>query len=186
MGIPRTLFYISDAFANFRVADPYYDDGYFFEGNESTVKMVDEPGTYSDEDDENAALIKGTKSPITPKFPYLDEVSKLIRRRNGTVVDRSSNNSSIIHVHGATTVPSNRGKLHQLMNFIFPEVVEVDEPNDHTFYDHYKMSCHELDDEDAIEPLHDELMLRKAWLLLELMPMKRMWQERGKWRSTFM
>jgi hypothetical protein len=71
------------------------------------------------------------------------------------------------------------------METLFPTVLDVPEPNDHTFDDHYRMTSQELDLEDALEPLHDEMMLRKAWLILELMPMKRMWQERGRWKSTF-
>jgi hypothetical protein len=181
MGIPRTLFRLTDAFSNFKSADGY-DEGLFFGRNESAVKFVDEPSTISD-DNESAALIKGPKTPPRPKFPYVEGITKLIRRKNTSTTEGSTSSSTLPRI---TTIPTNRGKFHQLVNFFFPEIIEIDEPNDHTFYDHYKMDCEELDAEDALEPLHDEMMLRKAWLLLELMPMKRMWQERGKWRSTFL
>jgi hypothetical protein len=183
MGIPRTLFRLTDAFSNFKFADDY-DGSLFFGRNESTVKFVDEPDTIS-EDNESAALIKGPRTPRNSKFPYIEDIPKLSRRKNTSTSEGSTPSSTLPRI---TTVPTNRGKFHQLVNFFSfsPEIIDIDEPNDHTFYDHYKMDCEELDAEDALEPLHDEMMLRKAWLLLELMPMKRMWQERGKWRSTFM
>jgi hypothetical protein len=183
MGIPRTLFRLTDAFASFKGADDY-DGGLFFGRNESTVKFVDEPSMISD-DNESAPLIKGPKTPLNSKFPYVEGITKLIRRKNGSTTEGSTSSETLPRI---TTVPTNRGKFHQLVNFFSfsPEIIDIDEPNDHTFYDHYKMDCEELDAEDALEPIHDEMMLRKAWLLLELMPMKRMWQERGKWRSSFM
>jgi hypothetical protein len=177
MGIPRTLFRLTDLFLNFRSDDGYGD--LFFGRNESAVRFVDEPGTIND--DESAALINGPKTSLNPKLPYVEGITRFIRRKNTSSTDRSTSTLPRIE-----TIPTNRGTFHQLINYFFPEIIEIAEPNDHTFYDHYKMNCEELDAEDALEPLHDEMMLRKAWLLLELMPMKRMWQERGKWRSTFM
>lgn len=43
-----------------------------------------------------------------------------------------------------------------------------------------------IDAADALEPLHDELVLRKSWWLLEILPMKYSWQDTDcNWHSTW-
>lgn len=176
LGIPRSLFRLTSAFDNFKAVDPVYDDDFFGERN-TLVKFVDEPQTIGDED--TIPLISSGKAVI-------DEIAltKLNRRWRGGSSPRSSppRQSSFIP---SIIVPSTIGYFRKLTLTFFPGVVDPPEPNEHTTEDHYRMNCEELDVEDAIEPLHDEMMMRKAWLLLELMPMKRTWQERGKWRSSF-
>ncbi|KIM31051.1 hypothetical protein M408DRAFT_327943 [Serendipita vermifera MAFF 305830] len=171
MGIPRKLFHLTTAFEVYKQVDQY--PGQFFDETPSRVKFVDEPDMMND--DEEAALIP------SPKSSY-DKMSSgtLSRRWTYSTADVSISAKSFVPV-----VPSTVGFLRKIARTIFPAVIEVDEPNDHTFDDHYRMTCADLDEEDALEPLHDEMMMRKSWLLLELLPMKRMWQERGRWRSTF-
>lgn len=174
MGIPRTLFRITTAFESFKAPDEYEYD-YFWEAPPmSAVRFVDEPGTF--DDSETAPLIQ------TPKPLWsLNQTVAMNRRWSVTTSSRSAPGVST-----RSTTPPRPGILRRFTTTFFPAVLrEVDEPNEHTFEDHYKMTCEELDEEDALEPLHDEMMLNKWWLILELIPMKRVWQERGKWRSTF-
>ena len=173
MGIPRKLFRLTSAFEIPRTVDDVPSQ--YFDETPSKVKFVDEPDMMNDE--EEAALIP------PPKSPYEKSSNGLLTRRwtySMTAPDISISSKSLISV-----VPSTTGYLRKITTHIFPSVIDIDEPNDHTFDDHYRMTCAELDEEDALEPLHDEMMLRKTWLLLELLPMKRVWQERGRWRSTF-
>lgn len=174
MGIPRTLFRITTAFESFKAPDEY-EYNYFWEAPPmSAVRFVDEPGTF--DDSETAPLIQ------TPKPLWsLNQTVAMNRRWSVTTSSRSAPGVST-----RSTTPPRPGILRRFTTTFFPAVLrEVDEPNEHTFEDHYKMTCEELDEEDALEPLHDEMMLNKWWLILELIPMKRVWQERGKWRSTF-
>ncbi|KAG8832043.1 hypothetical protein FRC17_002153, partial [Serendipita sp. 399] len=174
MGIPRSLFHVTAAFDNFKASDPYSFDYFGQRLLQSAVKFVDEPGTISG----------GDTTPLIPKSFSGGNKSGLTRRRRaaspalGISNSRSSRSPSV--------VPSTFGLVRSLTTSFFPgTATPPEEPNDHTFEDHYRMSIEELDEEDALEPLHDELMLQKSWLILELLPMKRVWQERGKWRSTF-
>jgi hypothetical protein len=175
MGIPRHLFRLTSAFENFQIDS--YQTRYLPEPNSSTVKFVDEPADIIDFDDDTRPLINSAKSSAL----WGGGVSQLTRRMTPSSTRQSTQSSPYI----PAVVPSTRGPFHMLMETLFPTVLDIPEPNDHTFDDHYRMTSQELDVEDALEPLHDEMMLRKAWLILELMPMKRMWQERGRWKSTF-
>ncbi|PVG02728.1 hypothetical protein CPB86DRAFT_750541 [Serendipita vermifera] len=174
MGIPRHLFRLTSAFENFQIDT--YQPRYFPEANSSTVRFVDEPGSFAGDDD-TRPLISSAKS-----SSFWDgKLTQATRRWSPSSTRQSTQSSPYI----PAVVPSTRGPFHMLWETLFPTDLEIPEPNDHTFDDHYRMTSHELDAEDALEPLHDEMMLRKAWLILELMPMKRMWQERGRWKSTF-
>jgi hypothetical protein len=43
-----------------------------------------------------------------------------------------------------------------------------------------------LDNIDALEPIHDELKLDPLWWILEILPLTFAWQNAsGKWQSTF-
>lgn len=178
MGIPRTLFRLSSIFDNYKPTDGY--EGEFFFERSSAVRFTDEPGTISGEDETMplAAALTGSSTPET--LMMMHDMANLVRQRKIYSMPERSSTLSL-----APLVPSNRGVLDEVKAFLWPDTSNVPEPYQHTFQDHYKMNCDELDAEDALEPIHDEMILRKAWLLLELMPMKRMWQERGKWRSTF-
>jgi len=171
MGIPRRLFRLTSAFEVLKGADE--SPRGFFGENLSRVKFVEEPDVMND--DEEAALIP------SPKSPYDFHSNGNLKRRWSYAVTPNLRISSFSPV---PVVPSTTGLLRKFTSNFLPVTIEVSEPNDHTFEDHFRMTCAELDEEDALEPLHDELMLRKTWLLLELIPMKRIWQERGKWRST--
>jgi hypothetical protein len=173
MGIPRRLFRLTSAFEAFKGTEEY--PGQFFEvtPNPSKVKFVDEPEMMND--DEEEALIPA------PKSPYSIVGNGLLKRKWTYAVTPDMTISSQSQI---SVVPSTTGLFRKLTSTFLPTTIEIMEPNDHTFEDHFRMSCAELDEEDAVEPLHDEMMMRKAWLLLELLPMKRVWQERGRWRST--
>lgn len=171
MGIPRKLFRLTSAFEIYKTTGDF--PGQFFEENASKVKFVDEPEIM--DDDEEATLIPPPKSPYETTGD-----GKLTHRWTYSVTP----GIAISYQSQVSVVPSTRGLLRNFTSNFLPVNIEIGEPNEHTFDDHYRMSCGELDEEDALEPLHDEMMLRKMWLILELLPMKRVWQERGRWRST--
>jgi hypothetical protein len=56
-----------------------------------------------------------------------------------------------------------------------------------TFADHYKMSSEELDAEDAIlGDMHDELYRQPLWWILEVLPVRRSWQQpQGVWHHSY-
>jgi hypothetical protein len=170
MGIPRRLFRLTSAFEAFKGVEEY--PGQFFEENMSKVKFVDEPEMMHDDEE---ALIPA------PKSPYDIIGNGQLKRRWTYSIPHEVTISSQSQV---SVVPSTTGLFRKFTSTFLPTTIEIEEPNEHTFEDHFRMSCAELDEEDALEPLHDEMMLRKMWLLLELIPMKRVWQERGRWRST--
>ncbi|KAG8784594.1 hypothetical protein FS842_009121 [Serendipita sp. 407] len=178
MGIPRSLFRVTAAFDRFKASDP---DNFDFFGDQipqTSVKFVDEPGTISG----------GDTTPLIPKSAGGNDKSGLTRRWTvAPSLTASKSRSSRSHSRSPSIVFPTFGMVRSLTTGVFfPGVVlPPEEPNEHTFEDHFKMEIEELDEEDAVEPLHDELMLQKSWLILELLPMKRVWQERGKWRSTF-
>lgn len=46
--------------------------------------------------------------------------------------------------------------------------------------------CSAMDAVDAVQPLHDELVLKPAWWLLEIIPLNYTWQDAtGKWHNTW-
>ena len=56
-----------------------------------------------------------------------------------------------------------------------------------TFAEHYKMSCEELDAEDAIlGDIHDQLHRQPLWWILEVLPVRRSWQQpQGVWHHSY-
>lgn len=56
-----------------------------------------------------------------------------------------------------------------------------------TFADHCKMSSEELDEEDAIlGNMHDELHRQPLWWILEVLPVRRSWQQpQGVWHHSY-
>jgi hypothetical protein len=191
---------LTSAFDDFKAVEPTYDDGFFSERN-GVVRFSDEPQNVSEDDTiplipsagkgvlEDIALRKLTRrwtgSPLSGSSSPKARGTPPRSARTGSIFTPVKRVTFFPSPQLSIIVPSTIGYFRKLTVAFFPSTIALPEPNIHTTDDHYRMSCEELDAEDALEALHDEMMLRKAWLLLELIPMKRQWQERGKWRSSF-
>lgn len=169
LGIPQSAFRISSAFENFKSRDSYPED-FLQERSPSTVKFVDEPEGI--EDDEDTAVL--IRRPTHKRVKSNGDAGRRWSPVDGGTPPRTPSPGS-----------SSIGMLRRMTIPFLTTTTPPPEPNEHTPADHYRMSCTEIDAEDALEPIHDEMMMQPLWWLLECVPMKKMWQERGRWHSSY-
>jgi len=94
----------------------------------------------------------------------------------------------------STVVASNHQQSNSIFDLytkardlVWPISLPVNTDRNCTFARHYRMSCRDLDEEDAIlGEIHDELRRQRLWWILEFLPVRRSWQQPpGEWHHSY-
>lgn len=181
LGIPQTVFHISRAFDDFKATDE--NETLLIRERESVVKFTEEPEEFKDEDTTTTLISSPLANSPTVEMKPLNFEDRRWSMPSGNIEKGVAKTTA-----RAPPIPAYSVSLLRRLStpLVGPAVVNLPEPNEHTCADHYRMTCVDLDEEEALETLHDQLTLQPLWWLLECLPFKRAWQEHGVWYQSYM
>ena len=181
LGIPQSTFYLSSAFRNFKPNSHLL--GHQFSGScpcgapqsahelssilrRRSARSAAEPWSSAGAGDQ------GFDMGVVQEVP--DDTGDSVSDAVSTVVAPDDQLSNTLF-----------GLYTKARDFVRP--VPVNPDGNCTFADHYRMSCEELDAEDALlGQIHDELHRQPLWWILEFLPVRRSWQQPpGEWHHSY-
>lgn len=179
MGIPRSTFYLSSAFREFKPESHPLSHQFASSCPCGTPQSPHELSSFIRRRSTLSAETwsagdQGFDMGVVQDEP--DEVDDSISDAVSTVVAPSHNKSSTL----SNLYSKARG-------FVWPISLPINTDGPCTFADHHRMSSHELDAEDALlGKMHDELQRQPLWWILEFLPVRRSWQQpQGVWHHSY-
>ena len=180
MGIPQSTFYLSSAFREF--PHKSHHPGHEFSSSSCPCGTPQSPQLISSFLRRRSTLSaeavwspgdQGFDMGVVQEEP--DEVGDSISDAVSTAVAPEHRQSSIF------------GLYAKARDLVWPISLPINADGACTFADHYRMSSHELDAEDALlGKLHDELHRQPLWWILEFLPIRRSWQQpQSVWHHSY-
>ena len=180
MGIPQSTFYLSSAFREFKPKSHF--QGHHFSSS-CPCGTPHSPKEFS-------SLLRSRKTPSAEAWSSgADQGFDM-----GVVQEEPDDGGDSISDAVSTVVAPDHQRSSTLVDLytkardlVWSTYQPINTDGECTFADHYKMSCEELDAEDAVlGNMHDELHRQPLWWILELLPVRRSWQQpQGVWHHSY-
>ena len=182
MGVPRSTFYLSSAFREFKLKSSHLGHEFSSSCPCGTPQSPKELSTFL----RRRPILSGSTEVWSPGGDQGFDM--------GVVQEEPDDVDDSISDAVSTAVAPNYLQSKSILDLYTKArdfVSSINQPTNAdgecTFVDHYKMSSEGLDAEDAIlGNMHDELYRQPLWWILEVLPVRRSWQQpQGVWNHSY-
>ena len=182
MGIPQSTFYLSSAFREFKPKSHYHSHQFSSSCPCGAPHSPKELSTFL----RRRRALSGSTEVWSPGGDQGFDMGVVQEEPD----EDSDSNSDAVSTAVAPDYLRSKSIFDlytKARDFVYSNQQPANADGNCTFADHYKMSSEELDAEDAIlGNMHDELYRQPLWWILELLPVRRSWQQpQGVWHHSY-